>query len=200
MSQRFYEDVAVEGHLIDSQIVSKMMDDIIELGGEFETLSFDVGRTNDDPSRAVLRVIASDQATLDNIITAVLEHGAVPVDLSDASWSPAPADGVFPEGFYSTTNMETWVRIAGTWVKVAGAEMDLGIRVDPGAGAVELVAMNDVRSPARSRRLRSSVRSRSCCAGQSRRGGPRSPSSGRPWSTRAPLRTSHASSRWATSR
>jgi lysine-ketoglutarate reductase/saccharopine dehydrogenase-like protein (TIGR00300 family) len=146
MSQRFYEDVAVEGHLIDSQIVSKMMDDIIELGGEFETLSFEVGRTNDDPSRAVLRVIASDQATLDNIITAVLEHGAVPVDLSDASWSPAPADGVFPEGFYSTTNMETWVRIAGTWVKVAGAEMDLGIRVDPGAGAVELVAMNDVRA------------------------------------------------------
>jgi lysine-ketoglutarate reductase/saccharopine dehydrogenase-like protein (TIGR00300 family) len=146
MTQRFYEDVAVEGHLIDSQIVSKMMDDIIELGGEFETLTFEVGRTNDDPSRAVLRVIASDQATLDNIITAVLEHGAVPVDLSDAAWSPAPADGVFPESFYSTTNMETWVRIAGTWVRVPGAEMDLGIRVDPDAGAVELVTINDVRS------------------------------------------------------
>jgi lysine-ketoglutarate reductase/saccharopine dehydrogenase-like protein (TIGR00300 family) len=146
MSQRYYEDVAVEGHLIDSQMVSKMMDDIIELGGEFETLSFEVGRTNDDPSRAVLRVIASDQATLDNIVTAVLEHGAVPIDLSDAEWAAAPAAGVFPEGFYSTTNMESWVRIRGSWVRVPGAEMDLGIRVDPDAGAVELVTINDVRS------------------------------------------------------
>jgi lysine-ketoglutarate reductase/saccharopine dehydrogenase-like protein (TIGR00300 family) len=42
--------------------------------------------------------------------------------------------------------MEAWVRIAGTWVKVAGAEMDLGIRVVPDAAAVELVAMNDVRA------------------------------------------------------
>jgi lysine-ketoglutarate reductase/saccharopine dehydrogenase-like protein (TIGR00300 family) len=146
MAQRYYEDVAVEGHLIDSQIVSKMMDDIIELGGEFETLTFDVGRTNDDPSRAVLRVIAPDQATLDNIVTAVLEHGAVPIDLSDVEWAPAPADGVFPEGFYSTTNMETWVRMAGTWVRVPGAEMDLGIRIDPEARTVELVTINDVHA------------------------------------------------------
>jgi lysine-ketoglutarate reductase/saccharopine dehydrogenase-like protein (TIGR00300 family) len=146
MTQRFYEDVVVEGHLIDSQIVSKMMDDIIELGGEFETLSFDVGRTNEDVSRAVLRVIAADQPTLDNVVTAVLEHGAVPVDPSDVEWSAAPADGVFPERFYSTTNMETWVRIAGSWVRVAGAEMDLGIRIDPSAATAELVAMNDAHA------------------------------------------------------
>lgn len=146
MTQRFYEDVVVEGHLIDSQIVSKMMDDVIELGGEFEMLSFDVGRTNEDPSRAVLRVIAPDQVTLDNIMTAVLEHGAVPVDLSDAQWRAAPADGVFPDGFYSTTNMETWVRLAGTWVRIPGAEMDLGVRVDPDAGTAELVTINDVRT------------------------------------------------------
>ena len=146
MTQRFYEDVVVEGHLIDSQIVSKMMDDIIELGGEFEMLSFEVGRTNDDVSRAVLRVIAADQPTLDNVVTAVLEHGAVPVDPSDAEWSAAPAEGVFPERFYSTTNMETWVRIAGSWVRVAGAEMDLGIRIDPSAATAELVAMNDAHA------------------------------------------------------
>jgi lysine-ketoglutarate reductase/saccharopine dehydrogenase-like protein (TIGR00300 family) len=146
MTQRFYEDVVVEGHLIDSQIVSKMMDDIIELGGEFEMLSFEVGRTNDDVSRAVLRVIAADQPTLDNVVTAVLEHGAVPVDPSDVEWGAAPVEGVFPERFYSTTNMETWVRIAGSWVRVAGAEMDLGIRIDPSAATAELVAMNDVHA------------------------------------------------------
>ena len=146
MPQRYYEDVVVEGHLIDSQIVSRMMDDIIELGGEFEMLSFEVGRTNDDVSRAVLRIIAPEQQALDHIMTAVLEHGAVPVDLADAEWRAAPADGVFPDGFYSTTNMETWVRLAGSWVRVPGAEMDLGVRVDPDAGTAVLVTINDVRA------------------------------------------------------
>jgi lysine-ketoglutarate reductase/saccharopine dehydrogenase-like protein (TIGR00300 family) len=146
MAPREYEDVSVEGHLIDSQIVSKMMDDIIELGGEFETLSFDVGRTNEDVSRAVLRVIGPDRATLDHIMTAMIEHGAVPLEPSDATWQPAPGDGIFPEGFYSTTNMETWVRLGGRWVRVPGAEMDLGIRVDPDAATAELVAINDVRA------------------------------------------------------
>ena len=146
MTQRFYEDVVVEGHLIDSQIVSKMMDDIIELGGEFEMLSFEVGRTNDDVSRAVLRVIAADQPTLDNVVTAVLEHGAVPVDPSDVEWGAAPVEGVFPERFYSTTNMETWVRLNGGWVRIPGAEMDLGVRVDPVARTAELVPINDVRA------------------------------------------------------
>jgi lysine-ketoglutarate reductase/saccharopine dehydrogenase-like protein (TIGR00300 family) len=145
MSPRIYEDVSVEGHLIDSLIMSHIMDDIIELGGTFETLSFEVGRTNDDASRAVLRVIASDQPTLDRLMTAVQEHGAVPLNASNVEWLPAPADGVFPEGFYSTTNMETWVRLSDGWVRVPGAEMDLGIRVSPDSCEAELVAINDVR-------------------------------------------------------
>jgi len=144
--RRPYEDVRVEGHLIDSQIMSKVMDDIIELGGEFETLEFVVGRTNQDPSHAVLRIFADDQAGIGHIMTAIQSHGAVPVDLSDAEWEPAPADGVFPERFYSTTNMETWVRLNGAWVRVSGDEMDLGVRVDPLARTAELVPMNDVRA------------------------------------------------------
>jgi lysine-ketoglutarate reductase/saccharopine dehydrogenase-like protein (TIGR00300 family) len=144
--RRPYEDVLVEGHLIDSQIMSKVMDDIIELGGEFETIEFVVGRTNQDPSRAVLRVIAADTDALGHIMTAIQSHGAVPVDPSDAEWEPAPADGVFPERFYSTTNMETWVRLRSGWVRIPGAEMDLGVRVDPDACTAELVSMNDVRA------------------------------------------------------
>ena len=33
----------------------------------------------------------------------------------DAKFVPAPADGVLPEGFFSTTNLPTYVRIKGTW-------------------------------------------------------------------------------------
>jgi len=141
-----YEDVRVEGHLIDSQIVSKMMDDIVENGGEFETLRFEVGRTNEDPSVAEIRVIGRDQAHLSQLMTAVLGHGAVPLDPHDAEFELAPCDGVFPERFYSTTNMDTFVRIGGKWEHVRGAEMDLGIRIDPEAKSAELVTMGDVRS------------------------------------------------------
>ena len=33
----------------------------------------------------------------------------------DARFVPAPADGVLPEGFFSTTNLPTYVRITAEW-------------------------------------------------------------------------------------
>jgi lysine-ketoglutarate reductase/saccharopine dehydrogenase-like protein (TIGR00300 family) len=140
-----FEDVRVEGHLIDSGIVSQVMDRIVAMGGEFETLSFHVGRTNEDASVATLRVRADGRELLDEILVAISEHGAVACEPSDAEYAPAPADGVFPEGFYSTTNLATDVRIAGAWVRVAAPEMDLGVRIDPEANRVDSVPMADVR-------------------------------------------------------
>jgi len=146
MQHGAFEDVRVEGHLIDSGIMSAVMDHIIALGGEFETLSFDVGRTNDDPSVAVLRVRAKDSAQLGEILGAIQAHGAVSVDPSDASLAAAPKDGVFPDGFYSTSNMETDIRITGGWARVANPEMDLGVRIDVAARTAEAVPMADVRA------------------------------------------------------
>ncbi len=141
-----YEDVAAEGHLIDSGILSEIMDDVMDLGGEFETLDLDVGRTNEDRSRVVLRVFGRDDTHLGEILKAIQEHGVVPLHPEDAAFEPAPADGVFPEGFYSTTNLETFVRLAGGWVRVGHPEMDLGVRVDPKACTAEGVALSDVRA------------------------------------------------------
>jgi lysine-ketoglutarate reductase/saccharopine dehydrogenase-like protein (TIGR00300 family) len=140
-----FEDVRIEGHLIDSGIMSTVMDHVIALGGEFETLSFDVGRTNEDASVAVLRVRAGTPEKLEDVLIAIQEHGAVACDPSDATLAPAPRDGVFPDGFYSTTNLETDVRLSGGWVRVDNPEMDLGVRVDPQACVAEAIAMADVR-------------------------------------------------------
>ncbi len=144
MHQRAFEDIRIEGHLIDSGIMSKVMDNVIAMGGEFESLEFSVGRTNEDPSVAVLRLRAATRELLDEILLAVQEHGAVAVEPSDAAFTPAPADGVFPEGFYSTTNLETDVRVSGGWVRVANPEMDLGVRVDPQTCAAQAIPMADV--------------------------------------------------------
>lgn len=128
--RRLYEDVTAQGHLIDSNILSSIMNGIVELDGEFEVLSLDIGRGNENPSKLTMRVFGRDEQHLYEILRSIHEHGVVPVHLENAHVEPAPADGVFPEGFYSTTNLETYIRIGGHWVHVEGTEMDLGIRVD----------------------------------------------------------------------
>ncbi len=145
MPHRPYEDVRVEGHLIDSGIMSQIMDTIVALDGEFETLSFEVGRTNEDASVAEMRVKGRDQEHLEELLGSVQLFGVVPLHPDDAVLAPVPCDGVFPEGFYSTTNLETAVRIGGLWVRVQNPEMDLGVRVDPTTGTAETIPMADTR-------------------------------------------------------
>jgi lysine-ketoglutarate reductase/saccharopine dehydrogenase-like protein (TIGR00300 family) len=53
--------------------------------------------------------------------------------------------GAFPEGFYSTTNQRTEVRIAGDWIPVELQEMDCGIAVDAAGPKAWCVPMNEVR-------------------------------------------------------
>jgi hypothetical protein len=48
----------------------------------------------------------------------------------DATFAPAPADGVLPEGFFSTTNMPTYVRIGGTWRLPREPRMDGALVLD----------------------------------------------------------------------
>jgi len=147
MADRPYEDIRIEGHLIDSLMVPQIMDDVMDLEGEFEILSFDVGRTKTDISHAVFRIYGRDRTHLEEILTAVQEHGAVAVAAEDAVLAPAPADGVFPDEFYSTTNLETFVRLDGDWVRVELPEMDCGVRVrrdDGGMPRAETVPLSDV--------------------------------------------------------
>src|SRR5262249_49436571 len=56
----------------------------------------------------------------------------------------ADMDGAFPEGFYSTTNYRTQVRLNGEWVEVEDQEMDCGILIDPEGTAARCLPMADV--------------------------------------------------------
>ena len=126
----FYEDVTAQGHLIDSNILANIMSGIVELDGAFEMLSLDIGRGNENPSTITMRVSGTNRDHLTEILKAIHEHGVTPLHPEDAQVKPAPADGVFPEDFYSTTNLTTFIRRNGQWIRVANTEMDLGIRVD----------------------------------------------------------------------
>src|SRR5690606_19114106 len=48
----------------------------------------------------------------------------------DARFVPAPADGVLPEGFFSTTNLPTYVRVGGVWRMPREPRMDSALVID----------------------------------------------------------------------
>jgi lysine-ketoglutarate reductase/saccharopine dehydrogenase-like protein (TIGR00300 family) len=124
--------VEISGHIIDSLILPKVLDTIINLGAEFEILDIKVGKGRADRSYARVQIDASTPVLLDRVLATLKEHGALPMneELESALLEPAPADGVFPDHFYSTTNLLTWVRVGGRWIEVELSEMDCGIRVD----------------------------------------------------------------------
>jgi lysine-ketoglutarate reductase/saccharopine dehydrogenase-like protein (TIGR00300 family) len=138
------EVVEVRGHIIDSLLLPKILDRILQMGGTYEIRDCRIGVRRVDPSYARIAVRAANTAQLDEILGDLIEHGASPVDPADARVVPADIAGTFPEGFYSTTNQRTQVRLGGRWIDVADQEMDCGIAVDPQARTARCVAMTDV--------------------------------------------------------
>lgn len=116
--------VAAEGHLVDSQLLKSIFDRVIERGGEFEVMHFELGRTNEDISRITLKVSAADAATLARVVEDLIPFGAHAVGEQDALVRTADRDGCAPEDFYSTTNQRTQVRVDGRWIEVDRQRMD----------------------------------------------------------------------------
>jgi lysine-ketoglutarate reductase/saccharopine dehydrogenase-like protein (TIGR00300 family) len=121
--------VAAEGHLIDSQLLTGIFDTVIERGGAFEVLSFQIGRTNDEFSRLTLKVSAPDEASLAALVEALIPLGCSQAVEQDAAVRDADRDGTAPDDFYSTTNQRTQVRVGGHWIDVQRQRMDAAIVV-----------------------------------------------------------------------
>lgn len=138
------EDVEVRGHIIDSLILPKVLDEITSQGGQFRIKHIAIGQERTDPSYALVEVRAESAKKLQEILAQVADHGAVPTAASDCQLVAADIAGAFPEGFYSTTNQKTEIRLEGKWRPVADQEMDCGITVDPTTHEARCVAMSDV--------------------------------------------------------
>ena len=142
------ETVEISGHLMDSGILSRVLDDVREYGGDYTMDRFKVGHDSQDPSHATITVAAEDDEALQRMLMRLQTHGVNLVHPGEAVTDQAELDGVFPDGFYSTTNLETRVRIGGRWVTVENPEMDCGLVVQgegPDLG-VRTIPMSDVRA------------------------------------------------------
>ena len=142
------EVVEIRGHLIDSGALSRVLNDIAEYGGDYQVQHFDIGHGTQDPSYARITVTGDDEPGLQRILMRLQTHGVNQVDPGEAAVETAERDGVFPDGFYSSTNLETQVRLDGRWIDVANPEMDCGLVVDSedGGFGVRTLPMADVRA------------------------------------------------------
>src|SRR5205809_1025442 len=87
------EEVELQGHIIDSLILPKVLDEIIGQGGRFEFKKVKIGHARTDPSYARIEVAADTPERLQEILRRISDHGATPVHMSDAVFAQADLDG-----------------------------------------------------------------------------------------------------------
>lgn len=140
---RFEEVVEAEGHLIDSHIMERIFDTVVEHDGKFEVERFHIGRTNADPSRLRLRIETGTQEQLDQLLGQLLALGCIPADGAAVELKTVEADRCAPMDFYSTTNHRTYVRLKKEWIEVERQRMDAVIVVS--GGRAECRRLRDLR-------------------------------------------------------
>src|SRR5215212_566206 len=142
LSVHHTESVEIRGHVLDSGVLARVLDDVLEYGGDYKVARLDLGRTHDDESYARIEIGCEDTAVLERILMRLQIHGVNRTNPGEALLRPAEKDGVFPQDFYSTTNLETQVKLGESWVRVEQPEMDCGLVV--AGGTVRTVPVSDV--------------------------------------------------------
>lgn len=127
--------VTLEGHLVDSDLLTRAVDCIVDNGGSFQILKFQLGEKRQSTSRVELAVSAPTEEALDTILSALIERGRLSDEtLQDARLERVEKAGVAPDDFYVTTIYPTQVRVAGQWIPVQRQRMD-GVIVVKGSTA-----------------------------------------------------------------
>ena len=126
------ERVEAQGHLIDSHIMERIFDTVVEYQGRFEVEQFRIGRTNSEASYLRLKVNADDPESMRQILSQLLGLGCSLVDTGDAELVRVEQDRCAPDDFYSTTNHRTYIRHNHEWIEVQNQRMDALIVVDQG--------------------------------------------------------------------
>ena len=139
------ETVELRGHIIDSLILPKVLDEILTRGGGFKIGEIKIGEKRVDQSYARIEVTAPTSETLDDIVLRLRQHGAAVIERAEVQTAPAPADGVFPDDFYVTTNQQTFLQLGDGEVTVASPIMDGAIAVDRQNRTARSVKFYDIK-------------------------------------------------------
>jgi lysine-ketoglutarate reductase/saccharopine dehydrogenase-like protein (TIGR00300 family) len=137
-------ELRAEGHLIDTGLLSRFLDLIVENGATYELRHFDIGRRVEDFSR-VYFTVHGDPALLSQVVADLVSHGCVVEGDQPVQLRPSEADKTVPDDFYSTTNHRTEVFLDGRWIGVQHQRMDACLVVEPAGGTSRCVKLRDIR-------------------------------------------------------
>ena len=123
--------IHMEGHLLDAGIMNKALDLVVENGGSFKVLNFNLGIERQSTSVADVRISAPSHQLLEEISRQLIELGAVtpPQEVCDVEIETVTKAGVAPDDFYVSTIYPTEVRVNGQWIRVQQQRMDAAIVV-----------------------------------------------------------------------
>jgi lysine-ketoglutarate reductase/saccharopine dehydrogenase-like protein (TIGR00300 family) len=144
-----HRTVRLRGHLLDTGLINRVLDRIVEGGGSFQVLDFALGQQRHSPSNAAIRVSAPDGEVMADLMARLIDLGAEASEEEerDATLARVERDGVAPDDFYVSTIYPTEVRHGGRWWPVARQRMDGALVVGAGAEpVVECRLLRDLRA------------------------------------------------------
>ena len=127
---KFSREIELRGHIVDSGILAKVMDLVVEYNGDFDTEEFSLGRQKTDPSYAKMKIGAESEEQLMQLISELRRVGALVIGEEEVSVKTVQRAKVAPEGFYSTTTHPTHIHFNNTWIPVENMKMDALIVVN----------------------------------------------------------------------
>jgi lysine-ketoglutarate reductase/saccharopine dehydrogenase-like protein (TIGR00300 family) len=132
-----------KGHLIDSGLLSDALEAVQAAGASYRVVRLDIGRHRLDESDLELEVTAPNGKAFERVRADLMSLGLSETETQDAVLAEVDLDGTAPEGFYSSTNLATEVRLAGEWLPVHHQRMDATLVVD--GKDVRCVKLRDLR-------------------------------------------------------
>jgi len=141
--RKFSREIEVRGHLIDSLVLTKIFDSVMDLNGKFEVLDIEVGKKKTDESYAKLLVQGKNKNNLEKILEVIYRYGATAKLQKSIKLKSAAKNMVMPDNFYSTTNNHTQIFHNKKWIKVQNMMMDKCIIVK--SNAAKCITIREVK-------------------------------------------------------
>ncbi len=85
-----------EGHLIDSGLLTRMLNIIVDEGADYTVISFSMGKVRTDPSHLELEVRCGREQQLDAVTGHLVNQGCYEKEVQEAVVRPAPKDSCVP--------------------------------------------------------------------------------------------------------
>jgi lysine-ketoglutarate reductase/saccharopine dehydrogenase-like protein (TIGR00300 family) len=142
----YEKEIEVRGHLIDSMVLTKIFDKVMDLKGDFEVLEFIIGKMKEDYSYARLLIRGNNSEHLNQLLESSYIEGAQPASIEQIVLEPAKKNMVMPTNFYSTTNNTTQIYYKGSWITVENMMMDKCIVVDTKSNRAECKMIRDIKA------------------------------------------------------